>query len=607
MSSSSRAQNRALKAWFDEIRTGGIVLPSFQRYEAWDRARVGSMLDTVIRDLPLGVALVLDVGDEEQFVSRPLASAPPPERRPREHLLDGQQRLTALWRSLHDNYSDVSYFVHVPALDDDPTNDDNEVGVRVVNRWTSGQARKPLWADIPRGCYERGLIPVRLLNPAAERDALEWADHATTHLAPGENITDLAEYKAQQALHLAARDELKDEWIQPLRKIVETYNLPYLLLGAATPKHVALDVFIKMNTNSKPLSTFDVIVAEVESETGDLLHNRIADLSDALPELERYGDVGEFVLQTSALLQGRTPSARGALEMSKSKMIANWEVVTSGFARTIALLEGAHIYDAKRLPTAIPLPVLAALFARVPKYGDVVGNATRLLRAYLWSACFTGRYENSAPTRASADHRELGPVLDSLAAGQPVDLLAITVLDREQYPLPTLEQLMGADWPTRRRGLARSILAASLVLGSEDFADAHRISADNVDHREYHHLFPDALLKEVGVDSYLALNCALITWRTNRTIGRLDPVAYLEARAEASIGDRAEIERRLLTHLVPMEELVNAGPYGALDSEPARQRVRDDFGRFLDRRAELIHRAMTVLCDGGALTQAALA
>jgi hypothetical protein len=30
-----------------------------------------------------------------------------------EHLLDGQQRLTALWRVLHNNYEDETYFVYV--------------------------------------------------------------------------------------------------------------------------------------------------------------------------------------------------------------------------------------------------------------------------------------------------------------------------------------------------------------------------------------------------------------------------------------------------------------------------------------------------------------
>jgi hypothetical protein len=41
-------------------------------------------------------------------------------------------------------------------------------------------------------------------------------------------------------------------------------------------------------------------------------------------------------------------------------------------------------------------------------------------------------------------------------------------------------------------------------------------------------VFPDALLQEAGSPSFVALNCALMTWRTNRIIGRKDPLEYLK-------------------------------------------------------------------------------
>ena len=40
-----------------------------------------------------------------------MVGAPTPTERVTEHLLDGQQRLTALWRSLHDDYSNRTYLV----------------------------------------------------------------------------------------------------------------------------------------------------------------------------------------------------------------------------------------------------------------------------------------------------------------------------------------------------------------------------------------------------------------------------------------------------------------------------------------------------------------
>jgi hypothetical protein len=39
---------------------------------------------------------------------------------------------------------------------------------------------------------------------------------------------------------------------------------------------------------------------------------------------------------------------------------------------------------------------------------------------------------------------------------------------------------------------------------------------------------------------FRALNCALVTWRTNRTISNKDPVAYLKERADSSLLTRSD-------------------------------------------------------------------
>ena len=134
MGTGSEAQNRKIVDWLVSVEMGKLRLPSFQRGVAWEPKRVVSMLNTIIHDLPLGVALVLNVGDKEQFVSRPLLSAPETTEAVTEHLLDGQQRLTALYRALRDNDPKLTYFVHFPDLDDEPRNDDEEVSIRIERR-----------------------------------------------------------------------------------------------------------------------------------------------------------------------------------------------------------------------------------------------------------------------------------------------------------------------------------------------------------------------------------------------------------------------------------------------------------------------------------------
>ncbi|MDQ7994088.1 MAG: hypothetical protein AAGC63_16790, partial [Propionicimonas sp.] len=165
------------------------------------------------------------------------------------------------------------------------------------------------------------------------------------------------------------------------------------------------------------------------------------------------------------------------------------------------------------------------------------------------------------------------------------------------YPLPSIAELMAARWPKSKRTLGRAILAASTYFGARDFADDKPISSANIAKREYHHLFPDKLLSDAGIEASLALNCALITWKTNRTIGRLDPIKYLEARVKAA-PEPTEVKDRLESHLVPYELLAAAGPYGDLAGEDLRAAVKPQFDAFLRKRAEMVLRLTDELCSG---------
>ena len=591
MGAGSEAHDRTIKDWLASVDRGQLRLPSFQRGVAWEPKRVASMLTTIIHDLPLGVALVLNVGEKEQFVSRPLLSAPETAERVTEHLLDGQQRLTALYRALRDNDDSITYFVHLSEFDDEPRNDDEDDSIRIERRWRDSKGtRFPLWSDSPRDCLARGLVPVRLLDPAAD-DVAAWVDAATKHREPGTEITDVVELRAAiDAVH-EYRDSLKSR-ILAIRETVRYFNLPFLRLPATTNKHTALSVFVNMNTNAKPLRPYDIIVAELEGATGMRLKEMEVELDQRLPRLHRFLALDSAVLQTSALLQGKDPSQRGFFDMDYRVFVDNWTRMVKGLDRAIHVMDSMRVFDGERLPSAIPFPVIAALLADEAEDGDRRAWVDRLMRQYAWRTFFNGRYEAGAAGRAAADHRALGSVLTGDA-----QLSTVPAFDDELFPLPNARDLRAAGWPKRKRSLARSVLAASNYFGARDFADDTVISPESVKRREYHHIFPNQLLEEARLESMLALNCVLITWKTNRTIGRLDPLTYLEKRAQAA-PDARDIRDRLESHLVPYEVLANAGPYDQPAGDALQAAVQPDLNRFLDERATLVHRFMLAVCDG---------
>lgn len=599
LSVSSNARDRKISDWYERIRTGQLRLPRFQRFEAWDRGRVVGLLNTIIQNLPVGVTLILEVGDKEKFKSRAVATAPESNARVTEHLLDGQQRLTALWRALHNNYEGETYFIYVPDLDEteDDGRDSDELCVEFQGRWSHNGKARPVWADVPRKCLERGLIPIHLLRPGDEEALIaQWIDQAVANRLPVDKTAPDAWDRMEKAM--ALKQHIR-QVVMTLRERVAHFNLPYLALPASTDADVALRVFVNMNTNSKPLSMFDLTVAKVEEEASASLHELQETLETNHPQVTRYGDLSWTLLQVAAMLQGQVPNGTGINAMDKKQLVSDWSRIESALTRAANFLGRQHIYDGTRLPSHISLPVIAACFDSIPETGDALGRGEHLLRAYLWTACFTNRYEGAANTRAFQDFKALQTLLKkpSFTAS---DYGQVPILDRTAYPLPDYEQLMRVGWPKGADRMARAVLACTLYFGGWDFADGHPASFESLKSREYHHIFPDALLSEAGVESYLALNCALITWKTNRTIGRKDPLEYLRDRVDWS--DEANVGQRLETHLLDYATFAGAhyvdGNGAPLKGEQLVAKLTPEFEAFLAWRARRVALAAGQLANG---------
>ncbi len=578
------AHDRFLPEWFGRIKARQITLPRFQRMLAWGNNEISGLLTTVLRGLPSGATLLLEVGDEEKFKSRTMVDAPEDGAKVTEQLLDGQQRLTALWRSFHDKYPDRTYLV---GFEDDPHDPTNQLPfVFGQARWTKNGKRYPMWVDSARECWQRRMIPVRLLCPEDMPDKDQWIEAAI----PSDAADKFAAFKEISSI------------ISDLRTKVREFNLPYLSLAPSTPKDVALDVFIKMNTSSVKLSTYDIIVALVEEETGKSLHDHVDAVQQAVPRAGDYADLPGLVLDVVALRQDRTPSQAGYQRIDFTRMMSRWEGTIDGIKGAVRFLEEESIFDGQRLPSYTAVPIVAALWEHLPTHPDKLGNARHILRKYLWRAFLVSRYEQSSTTNALQDFRALRNLLQE--KGTEAD---IPIFDEDSYPLPTKETIIFAEWPKRKTILGRGLLALQLKCGAEDLADGARATVATItskEHpREYHHLFPDSTLSDAEIPDeqiYRTLNCALITWRTNRTISNKDPIAYLKERADNAALGEEELRRRLRTHLIPYEKLA-VGNYQDVAEAERNVRIKADYEAFLAARAELFEQAARFAAEGRAL------
>jgi len=596
---SSNAQDRPISVWFQKIENGELKLPRFQRHQAWDRRRIASLLDTVVQNLPLGVTLLLNV-DKEQFISRYLVTAPQTGARVTEHLLDGQQRLTALWRALHNNYESETFFIYLSTYDDTIEEGDEcpeDYTVFYKGRWTDKKKRlMPLWVDSPADTLSRGFIPMNLFRPgdiAQEYGA--WVEKAMAQYKPLSSDDD---YESSLIGWMTDKQELLNI-IRDVRETISHFNLPYLALPTATSKDTALQVFINMNTNSKPLSQYDIIRAEIEGVKGISLDDYQTELNNKHPNIQYYFELPFLIMATSALIQDKLPNQRGMWDMEKDTMIANWDKMSNGLAKMAIFLESQGIYDKKRLPTNAVLSVIAALYTHIPESLDVRGKAEILLKKYLWSSFFTDRYENSAASNAYNDFIALKKIIKEYKK-EGLNLIKesdVPVLNRNKYPLSSLEELIQVGWPKRENIRARGIVAVFNKLGAIDFADGSQINRQQLieSKRHYHHVFPDDILKKANVESYLALNCSLITDKTNLNISNKEPYKYLKERYKWTSEDI--VNARLKSHLIPIEELKNGG-YENLSPEDKKEKVATDFEAFIKKRGQYVIQAISQLTSG---------
>lgn len=218
-----------------------------------------------------------------------------------------------------------------------------------------------------------------------------------------------------------------------------------------------------------------------------------------------------------------------------------------------------------------------------------------LLKKYLWRAFFTDRYENSAATHAFADFNALRKLITNQTKEDGTPYRTVDVPIFADHSLVEVEEILIAEWPKRATIRGRGVLAVLCRLGALDFATGERLDAETIENRHYHHVYPDSLLKEAGISSFLALNCALITDKTNLTIGGKDPLKYLKDRYAWT--SETIVQERLQAHLIPIPELANGG-YQGLSDEEKTAKLKQDFDAFLLKRAELVMAAVNKLIDG---------
>ena len=547
------AQSKTVSDWFTMINGAALTLPRFQRDEVWRPEQIKAVLENILREqpLPIGALLVLDVGDEEQFPSRTISGAPVAQGRPQMQLLDGQQRITAIWRSLKDNYEDFRMFVSLKNLE--------QPEVNIVARPLEGDSGSAsAWSAVPKLCLERSLAPVNILAPGpdGEQAMRTWT---------------------RQACDSSELSNTQDR-VWKLRERVGKYPISFLSLPSSTSPSTAIDVFVNMNISAQPLGDFDIAVAQVERKTRKSLHRMVSKLGKQNPTALEYEKIDRTVLATGALLCGKPPNRKTYHSDDLGEMLPKlWKRIAFGIERATEFLHNEMIFNADLLPSEVILHLSASILADFEDDSlHLDERVFSLLRKAIWKIGFADRYLK-APS-------EILPVKTAISniVNDPNSKDLPNLFD-EGHP-PDRDSLFRGVWPARKDRLGRAIMVTSLFGGGLDLADGVKINSSNARSRKCRHIFPRHLIQvEDGIheswpDS--ALNCWFISGTDRRMAQTIEQ--HIEHLMDEADQDELEVQNRLESHMVPYEELVSG-----------------DFSEFLKARAKRIHDAMIRLTVDG--------
>ena len=530
--------------WLYKVDTKELCLPTFQRKRVWSRTLARGLIEGLILDgdSPVGTFLVLRVDPHKTiFNIRTMDGSDLPKNTCNSLLLDGQQRLSALWYALLDTEENRTYYISF--------NGSYEIdGVKDYQKYSKSQKNPGQNHSLYNNSvkqYQNGLFPVRLLNPLEESDVVEgW-------------LSELKPLSLSSSEFNAVKRLIKDT-----RKIFGRASgigrvIPFFELPQETSLNKAIQIYKTINKNSVRLSAHYLAIATMAGKVRESLYKIADDLESKVPaikSLER-DDTTELILKISCLLEDppKPPSGSNYENLDFKGLVKNVGRITKGVIWAVKKLEELGIWSEKFLPSSVPLRVLPALHDYLPKESDSdYAKANKIVERYLWHAFLTRRYDRQVDDRLKEDFVGLKNCFDS--GCKKID---VPIFDKGKNPQIEEGDIIETSWPTKRSIIARGIVLVCCQGGAVSLNRDENISEANCEKRQHHHIFPQSKLSdEMEARGNSAANCMLVPDVDNNKYRDALPGDYFKGIREEerhySLSEMVVV-KRLKTHLISEE------------------------------------------------------
>lgn len=465
-----------------QIRKGEIKVPKFQRPFVWEPDQALDLLDSVVRNYPVG-SLLLWRTKEKLKTERDFGDFRLPQvddLSPTEYVLDGQQRLTVLYSVLGAR--------------------DSEPGFSASYDLVERQFHKS--ADVGDGIH---IFPMRWLF----------------------QTTKLLNFRTALQAHTEA-DKLQSRF-DALIETFTRYQIPVVTLRDLSIEEVC-PIFERINSSGTRLSIFDLMVAATWSNSFDL-NDKVEEITLALGS-KNYGDMkGTTVLKCLAALHFKSTNKERVLALrsvGKDAKAMNRLVdkTKSAILRAVdQLLTDFKIYSLDFLPYEAHLVILTYVYAN---HKTLTAPQLTRLRQWFWRSAFSERYRGAPDTFVTKD---LEVISEFILRGK--------VGDAESFGAPPSEQVLRGSVFRKNNSRSRAFtlaLAKSTPLNLTNASPIDTAEALSVyNKKQFHHIFPEGFLRRLDpkVERSFLLNFCMLAASENNLVSDSDPAEYLPALIEA--------------------------------------------------------------------------
>lgn len=465
----------------DGVNTGEIRIPAFQRGFVWDADKVAFLMDSIYKEYPFGSLLLWQTRSQLQHDRNlgPFALPEPRAEYPIFYVLDGQQRISAIYGAFQHN---------MPA----------------------GEEFDPFRIHFDFRANPNVQEPQLIAARPGENDP-------TRHFPLNVLFDTVAYRRATDSLGDAEKAR-----IDAFQRIFQEAKIPVQVFRTDERSRVAV-VFERINRMGVALDTLQLLNAWTWSDEFDL-QSQFESLSETLADFG-FSDVGadaDLVLRCcAAVLSGRS-SAEALVDLNGALLRQRFDEVSTGIQGAIDFLRAnLHVRKLENLPYETLLVPLCVFFAAPPgQQVTITASQTTTILRWIWRTLFTRRYSAGVQRNIDKDIAEMVKLKDG-ADSELGSFLAN--IDSTYFMSPFALSSVNT----------RTFILMLTQAHPLNFVSGQRVAVGDVlqtyNKREFHHLFPVKYLRAWNWPSR-AVNClanrVILSRTDNNLLGGVAPSEY---------------------------------------------------------------------------------